>query len=282
MHPLKDKSDPELQSSNGLKGYYGKSSCTKQILFYRIQLVRPSRAIEKGGGFYVPGLEDGKIRVVSAVVLLGFFALNSSGLQHPSLPISVSTVTGVIVCCLLFLQGVSDMFNFNSKPAEESMVRSFINLQPANNQVNLSLRLSKISELLLQTISGLTYVSAIELEPATSGNFTENKTIKIRSEWGKISQNPMTVNGNVLSSSYFVEKQNTLFVFTIKEFRTQFPTINMDFQQADISAIAIWNDETKKLFWILGFEFDSKEKIQLEEIYIKSLLSAPNSKTSFS
>ena len=42
--------DPDLVGSRGMKGYYR----------------RPSRAIEKGGGFYVPGLEGEKIRIVSA------------------------------------------------------------------------------------------------------------------------------------------------------------------------------------------------------------------------
>ena len=46
--------DKDLAGIRGLKGYYR----------------RPSRAIEKGGGFFVPGLEDEKIRIFSATMLL--------------------------------------------------------------------------------------------------------------------------------------------------------------------------------------------------------------------
>jgi hypothetical protein len=48
------KNEKDLEGIRGLKGYYR----------------RPSRAIEKGGGFFVPGLEGEKIRIVSAAFLI--------------------------------------------------------------------------------------------------------------------------------------------------------------------------------------------------------------------
>ena len=52
--PLFLADEKDLDGIRGLRGYYR----------------RPSRAIEKGGGFFVPGLEDEKIRVLSASLLL--------------------------------------------------------------------------------------------------------------------------------------------------------------------------------------------------------------------
>jgi hypothetical protein len=46
--------EKDMEGISGLKGYYR----------------RPSRAIEKGGGFFVPGLENEKIRIFSATCLI--------------------------------------------------------------------------------------------------------------------------------------------------------------------------------------------------------------------
>jgi hypothetical protein len=71
---LKSELEMSMESKNGngdsqrkgMKGYY----------------VRPSRAIEKGGGFFVPGLEDGNIRFVtgsfiSILVIFNHLSANS-------------------------------------------------------------------------------------------------------------------------------------------------------------------------------------------------------------
>ena len=38
--------------------------------------IRPSAALERGGGFFIPGLEGSKLRFAIAFVLLGLLTLN--------------------------------------------------------------------------------------------------------------------------------------------------------------------------------------------------------------
>mmetsp|Transcript_10026 Transcript_10026/g.14993 ORF Transcript_10026/g.14993 Transcript_10026/m.14993 type:complete len:345 (+) Transcript_10026:696-1730(+) len=97
--------DKDLVSPRGMKGYY----------------VRPSRAIEKGGGFYVPGLEGDRIRIISALFLLALCVLNSNGGIDGSFSQLVSILTGVIAAFTLFLQGVAPTLSeMISKPTIEA------------------------------------------------------------------------------------------------------------------------------------------------------------------
>eukprot|EP01038_Epipyxis_sp_PR26KG_P015871 gene15871-21518_t len=83
-------SEPDLQSIKGMKGYY----------------VRPSRAIEKGGGFYVPGLEGERIRILAAITFIFLLLFNHSGLQNESFSLVVTEVVTIICSVVLFLQGI--------------------------------------------------------------------------------------------------------------------------------------------------------------------------------
>lgn len=71
---------------------------------------RPSRAIEKGGGFYVPGLEGEKIRIITSGALVLMYIANRAGQTAASLPQVVSELTGISVALLLFAQGAADVF----------------------------------------------------------------------------------------------------------------------------------------------------------------------------
>jgi len=85
----RDESD--LANPAGMKGFYR----------------RPSKAIEKGGGFFVPGLEGEKIRVFSASLIFLLYAVNRLGVQPGLIPIQqvVSEFTGLCVTAILFTQG---------------------------------------------------------------------------------------------------------------------------------------------------------------------------------
>lgn len=80
-------SDPDLASPKGMKGYY----------------VRPSRAIEKGGGFYVPGLEGERIRIISGITFLFLIAINLSGnpLSTFDNSLIVSVFSGLNCCYII-------------------------------------------------------------------------------------------------------------------------------------------------------------------------------------
>jgi hypothetical protein len=75
---------------------------------------RPSAAIERGSGFFVPGLEGPKVRVVFGIVLLGFVALNkyvSLYSNHNSISsssfwtFSISEIVTLLFSVLVLLQG---------------------------------------------------------------------------------------------------------------------------------------------------------------------------------
>jgi hypothetical protein len=100
LEPLRSGSDDvDMKTVPGLKGYY----------------VRPSRAIEKGGGFFVPGLEGGRIRVVSALFLLLLYVVNHAGTVGPvGAPLrdaseGLSEVIGLTATVLLLIQGVVEL-----------------------------------------------------------------------------------------------------------------------------------------------------------------------------
>ena len=84
----------DLKGISGMKGYYR----------------RPSRAIEKGGGFYVPGLEGERIRVLTAAALVLMYVTNRAGQTVASLPQVISELTGLSLALLLFVQGAADAF----------------------------------------------------------------------------------------------------------------------------------------------------------------------------
>jgi len=99
--------DPDLQSLRGMKGFY----------------VRPSRAIEKGGGFFVPGLEGGRIRVVSAILLVFLNVVNNVGVSSLSTAETVSQSVGIIATVMLFLQGISEVFATELQQVTSTSIR---------------------------------------------------------------------------------------------------------------------------------------------------------------
>ena len=86
--------ESDMEGKRGMKGYYR----------------RPSRAIEKGGGFFVPGLEGEKIRVLSAAVLVFMIASNRAGVADATIAQVTSEVIGMVMAIILFVQGVAEAF----------------------------------------------------------------------------------------------------------------------------------------------------------------------------
>lgn len=151
---LNNKDDAyDMESIRGMKGYYR----------------RPSRAIEKGGGFYVPGLEGEKIRVVSASVIFLLFAINRLG-QQPSTVTTqqlISECMGVSVTILLFLQGLSTFLPQKSvKDALASQINtlSYISILQSNFDSCQSMQsksVESIARSIIQTCVGTNRVIVI-------------------------------------------------------------------------------------------------------------------------
>ena len=84
----------DMEGLRGMKGYYR----------------RPSRAIEKGGGFFVPGLEGERIRVISAAALILMIAANRAGVLIAPPALVISELIAIISAVILFIQGLAEAF----------------------------------------------------------------------------------------------------------------------------------------------------------------------------
>ena len=94
---------------------------------------RPSKAVEQGGGFFIPGLEDGKIRILSGVDLLVLIAVNHNGAEPIALAQSVSELTSIACALYLFLQGVLPATSGSSSSGDAGSQIFLTNLQAARS-----------------------------------------------------------------------------------------------------------------------------------------------------
>ena len=175
----------DMTGKAGLKGYYR----------------RPSRAIERGGGFFVPGLEGERIRLLTAVTLVAMFSVNRSGQIVTSLPQIVSETVGLIMALILFLQGVAELFpdegGYLDIVENGTLPPAFVSTRQSVKSLRGIETLEQISRLILQTCVSVTYVAVV------------SSTGEVLIELGPVTQDAqlMTeVDGAVLSA---VAKQTT-------------------------------------------------------------------------
>jgi len=175
---LKDRSIDDLTDlSNdigrkGMKGYYR----------------RPSRAIEKGGGFFIPGFENERIRILSSTILLVLLIINRSGVQITTTSQIITELTGTIMILLLFLQGIADRFRIDSfEPISMSNTGNYITtIQKSNNSNNID-NLENIARAIVQTSSDISYILVLskdnkvllELSPISSTIIDESSCDKL-------------------------------------------------------------------------------------------------------
>lgn len=136
-------SSSSTSSQRGLKGLY----------------TRPSRAIEKGGGFFIPGLPNERIRYVSAISLLILFFINhgfGSVASTSSVSSTISELIGIFASALLFLDGLISqgiVKDFGSTFLSSSLSSSSSS-QPTSASLNvIQSNLGSISET-MNTMSG--------------------------------------------------------------------------------------------------------------------------------
>lgn len=154
LHSEQDTTD--MRGIKGMKGYYR----------------RPSRAIEKGGGFYVPGLEGERIRIITAGALVLMFVANRAGQTVATLPQVVSELTGIAVALLLFAQGAADVFGgggggeADSQQQEQSLAAlSYLsvlqNSYGADGRAGQGPAVEAIARSLVQTSEDAVYIAAL-------------------------------------------------------------------------------------------------------------------------
>lgn len=139
----------DMSGIPGMKGYYK----------------RPSRAIERGGGFFVPGLEGERIRLFTAVALVAMFSVNKSGQAVTTFPQVVSEIVGLTMALILFLQGAAELFpddGGNLDIIENSALPpAFVSVRQSAEDMNGIDTLEQICRSILQTCVSVTYVAVV-------------------------------------------------------------------------------------------------------------------------
>eukprot|EP01041_Mallomonas_annulata_P005718 gene5718-11543_t len=137
-------SDKNPSPSSGMKGFYR----------------RPSRAIEKGGGFYIPGLEDEKLRLVAVAGLMVMFAINRSGSPVQSPQLILSEMTGVSMAVLLFIQSLFIVFP-ESTDNQSTKFLSILQSSGGNSSRQIT---ENIIRSLARTCEGINYILVLDGE----------------------------------------------------------------------------------------------------------------------
>lgn len=155
-------------------------------------LVRPSRAIERGGGFFIPGLEDEKLRIIAALVLIGLSALNLAGVQSQTLSLNVSVTTGIIISLLLFWQGIANtLFSNTWVPAASNSTNSFLTC------IQRDPRLPQIEVACISIINSIPDVKSVVVLQVTERIHDETKSmlpLSVLSQWGSLNQSPISLS----------------------------------------------------------------------------------------
>jgi hypothetical protein len=261
----------DMKTLPGMKGYY----------------VRPSRAIEKGGGFFVPGLEGERIRIISAVFLLLLYAINSFGADTD---LSIGTITGVIVSLLLLLQGVSTLIPqdiVSPKPrvgTDASSYLSGIQYSPELSQSIVS-SLSILSRTMVQTCEKVNYILVVSGFP----NLTKKDTVEgaasptdsnalpeVIFEFGSVSANPSNIKYKetlVVEYSSF-STPNKIKLFSAEEFKQAYANLlGSAAFPASMGGVAVVQD-SRGWTWFVASDGD-REQLASQELWIESLLYAP-------
>jgi len=178
-----DKGD--MQGIKGMKGYYK----------------RPSRAIERGGGFFVPGLEGERIRLLTVVALVALFSVNNSGQVVTTFPQVVSETVGLTMAFILFLQGAAELFPDEGATIdiEENpyLPPAFVSVRQSKENMPGVTTLEAISRSILQTCVSVAYVAVV------------SSTGEVLVELGPVARNAslMTIQDGALLSN--IAKQTT-------------------------------------------------------------------------
>ncbi|KAM3571928.1 hypothetical protein VYU27_006057 [Nannochloropsis oceanica] len=103
---------PPQQARPGSVSADGKA---QKASFYK----RPSKAIEMGGGFFIPGLEGYKLRLATAVLVLVLLALNRFPGYAPPISQSTSEIIGAGAAVILLAQSLIEKLITDSGSAPE-------------------------------------------------------------------------------------------------------------------------------------------------------------------
>lgn len=217
--------------------------------------MRPSRAIEKGGGFFIPGFEGGKIRILSAALLLGLFVINSLGLQQPSLPVSISTVTGVTITVLLLWQGIASFLPTSSSVSEGSIEADMYSyMRVIQRRDNLPKSILASCEALLQNIPHIRYLAVLDSEPSSIDNEPMVKLRGVMCEWGLVNQQLSSLDSERNASVTFTPAHEEVEVLSLDELQQQHSGWALNLDRGDIKQILRIYSKDNGLVWVLALD----------------------------
>lgn len=184
--PLKSQSssllmstESDMEGKRGMKGYYR----------------RPSRAIEKGGGFFVPGLEGEKIRVVSAAAIILMIASNRAGVQDATVSQITSEIIGIVMALILFLQGIAEAFpqigSSTTATSSTTPVSNFLSVIQSASRSQQVVSVEAAARSIVQTCEDVSYVLVVS-----------NVDKKVIFELGPVSGNAATAESCGILSGF--------------------------------------------------------------------------------
>lgn len=251
--------ESDMEGKRGMKGYYR----------------RPSRAIEKGGGFFVPGLEGEKIRVVSAAALILMIASNRAGVQDATAAQITSEIIGAIMALILFLQGIAEAFPSiglsSSKAAAETPASTFLSVIQSASRSAQVVSVEAAARSIVQTCEDVSYILVasnadkkviLELGPV-SGKAATPQSCEILS--GFSGRNTMVDDNGMKSLSMFQPSKSFLARISNSE--------NL-LLPSKTESVAVIVDGKNDWTWLIASSSELAELTKSQE-WINSLVSAP-------
>ena len=251
--------ESDMEGKRGMKGYYR----------------RPSRAIEKGGGFFVPGLEGEKIRVVSAAAIILMIASNRAGVQDATVSQITSEIIGIVMALILFLQGIAEAFpsigSSTTAASSTAPVSNFLSVIQSASRSQQVVSVEAAARSIVQTCEDVSYVLVVsnvdkkvifELGPV-SGKAATTESCGILS--GFSGRNTVTSDEGVKSLTMF--QPSASFLARISN------SVHLPLPEK-VQSVAVLIDGKNEWTWLIatGSELSEFNKSQQ---WIESLVSAP-------
>jgi hypothetical protein len=215
---------------------------------------RPSRAIEKGGGFFVPGLEDEKVRVVTAAFLLFLFAANRFGMQFSTAPQIISEFTGIAATLILFLQGLGNVFDSGedlSLPAS-----SYLSVVQSSFPSDTRVLIDSLVRSIVSTTEGVSYVLILSKED-------------VLFEYGPVNTTPLSSSNPVAAEIAAMPAG----VYDIQSFGKDKKDFS-DRLPGDTKCMSVISDP-RGWIWVVGSNRESRDMKETSENWVESLVSMP-------
>jgi hypothetical protein len=251
--------ESDMEGKRGMKGYYR----------------RPSRAIEKGGGFFVPGLEGEKIRVVSAAAIILMIASNRAGVQDATVSQITSEVIGIVMALILFLQGIAEAFpsigSSTTATSSTTPVSNFLSVIQSASRSQQVVSVEAAARSIVQTCEDVSYVLVVS-----------NVDKKVIFELGPVSGNAATAESCGILSGFSgrntaVSEEGTKSLSMFQPSASFLARISNSVHlplPAKVQSVAVLVDGKNEWTWLIAAGSELSEFSKSQQ-WIDSLVSAP-------